>query len=144
MAASARAPGGSDGTTTWRNPVSLADERPRVWVGHITLPTPDLPATRSFMVELGMRPIAEGDDFAVLELRGGTHLVLLPTKEPASGSAYFDLMVDDLEGTHARLRALGLTVSEIEAGRIHRSFTVRAPSGHTLTFNSSHVSDRPV
>ena len=120
------------------------DERPHVWVGHVTLPTRDLPATRDFMVQLGMRPIAQGDDFAVLELRGGTHLVLLPSVEPTSGSAYFDLMVDDLDATHDNLRTLGLAPSEIQSGRIHRSFTIDAPSGHTITLNSSHVSDKPV
>ncbi len=96
------------------------------------------------MVQIGMRPIAQGDDFAVLELRGGTHLVLLPSEEPASGSAYFDLMVDDLDGTHEQLRSLGLGPSEIQTGRIHRSFEVVAPSGHTIIFNSSHVSEQPV
>jgi len=120
------------------------DGRPEVWVGHVTLPTPDLKATREFMVQLGMRPIAEGDGFAVLELRGGTHLVLLPSDGPASGSAYFDLMVDDLDATHARLRVLGFAPSDIRTDPIHRSFTVRAPSGHAITFNSSHVSREPV
>ena len=120
------------------------DERPRVWVGHVTLPTPDLPATREFMVQLGMRPIAQGEDFAVLELRGGTHLVLLPSTEAASGAAYFDLMVEDLDAVHAQLRAVGLAPSEIQPGGIHRSFTVSSPSGHSVTFNSSHVSDKPV
>ena len=120
------------------------DERPQAWVGHVTLPTPDLPTTRDFMVQLGMRPIADGDDFAVLELRGGTHLVLLPSVELASGSAYFDLMVDDLDATHDHLQTLGLAPSKIQSGTIHRSFTVSAPSGHTITFNSSHVSDKPV
>jgi catechol 2,3-dioxygenase-like lactoylglutathione lyase family enzyme len=131
--------GASDGGA-----VPSKDERPRVWVGHVTLPTPDLPTTREFMVQLGMRPIAQGDDFAVLELRGGTHLVLLPAAEPGSGSAYFDLMVDDLEATHERLERLGLAPSEIRVGPIHRSFTVQSPSGHAVTFNSSHVSDEPV
>jgi catechol 2,3-dioxygenase-like lactoylglutathione lyase family enzyme len=119
-------------------------ERPPVWIGHVTLPTPEIAATRDFMIRLGMRPIAQGDDFAVLELRGGTHLILLPSQEPASGETYFDLMVDDLEATHARFRALGLEPSRIESGRVHRSFTLRSPSGHTVTFNSSHVSDEPV
>jgi len=120
------------------------DERPRVWVGHVALRTPDIKATRDFMEVLGMRPIAQGDDFAVLELRGGTHLLVLPSTEPASGSAYFDLMVEDLDATYAQLQALGLFPSEIQPGGIHRSFTVSAPSGHTITFNSSHVSDKPV
>ncbi len=120
------------------------DERPGVWVGHVTLPTADVKTTCDFMVQLGMRPIFEGDDFAVLELRGGTHLVLTTSDEPASGDASFDLMVEDLDATHEHLRTLGYVPSEIESGRIHSSFTVSAPSGHTIKFNSSHVSDRPV
>ena len=120
------------------------DARPPLWVGHVTLPTPDLGATREFMLRIGMRDIAHGADFAVLELRGGTHLVLLPAGEAATGPAYFDLMVEDLDAFHARLRALGLAPSEIRAGGIHRSFTLQAPSGHVLTFNSSHVSSSPV
>jgi len=120
------------------------DERPGVWVGHVTLTTRELPATRDFMLALGMRMIGESDEVAVLELRGGTHLVLLRGEEPGSGPATFDLMVDDLEAAHVRFTSLGLAPSEIQPGRIHRSFSVRSPSGHTVTFNSSHVSDRPV
>jgi hypothetical protein len=53
-------------------------------------------------------------------------------------------MVEDLEATHRRLAELGLSPSPIVSGRIHRSFTVRDPSGQDVEFNSSHVSDRPV
>jgi catechol 2,3-dioxygenase-like lactoylglutathione lyase family enzyme len=124
--------------------MSASDPRPAVWVGHVTLPTHRLDETREFMLRLGMRPIAAGGGFAVLELRGGTHLLLLRADEPAVGPASFDLMVDDLEATHSRLRELGLEPSAIHPGEIHASFDVRSPSGHVLTFNSSHVSDQPV
>ncbi len=120
------------------------DERPGVWVGHVALPTPDIPKTRDFMVQLGMRSIADGDDFAILELRGGTHLILTPADEPASGPADFDLMVDDIDVAHEHFQALGFDPSEIRSGRIHRSFEINAPSGHVVKFNSSHVSDKPV
>jgi catechol 2,3-dioxygenase-like lactoylglutathione lyase family enzyme len=120
------------------------DRRPGVWVGHVTLTTPDLPATRDFMLALGMRMIGESDEVAVLELRGGTHLVLLRGDAPGSGSAYFDLMVDDLDAARERFVSLGLAPSPIESGRIHRSFSIPSPSGHVITFNSSHVSDQPV
>jgi len=96
------------------------------------------------MLALGMRSIEKGDDFAVLELRGGTHLVLIRQEEVAPGPASFDLMVEDLDATRVRLSAQGLAPSEISEGRIHRSFTVADPCGHVITFNSSHVSDRPV
>lgn len=120
------------------------DERPPVWVGHVTMRTSVLDESHAFMVALGMRPIGRNDEVAVLELRGGTHLVLLRTDEPLSGSAPFDLMVDDLDATHRRLAELGLSPSPIAPGRIHRSFTVRDPSGQDVSFQSSHVSGRPV
>ena len=124
--------------------VAGADPRPPVWVGHISMKTDRLAESHAFMLQLGLRPIAEGEGFAVLELRGGTHLVLLRSEGPLQGPAAFDLMVEDLEATHARLAEFGLAPSEIRSGRIHRSFTVRDPSGQDVTFNSSHVSDQPV
>ncbi len=124
--------------------MSETDPRPPVWVGHISLTTHCLPESHDFMVSLGMRPIFKGDGFAVLELRAGTHLILNESEEIEPGPAPFDLMVDDFDATHRRLTDLGLAPSEISEGRIHRSFTVRDPSGHTITFNSSHVSQQPV
>lgn len=125
-------------------PIPRAEGRPPVWVGHVMLRTPDIPTTRAFMLQLGLRDIAHGDAFAVLELRGGTHLLLLPAERAETTAAPFDLMVDDLEATHASLVAQGLGPSAIATSEIHRSFTVTAPSGHVLTFNSSHVSSLPV
>jgi hypothetical protein len=120
------------------------DERPSVWIGHVSLPTPDVKSMSDFMVQIGMRFIVAGDEFAVLELRGGTHLVLSSSDEPISDTTYFDLMVEDLDESHRRLRDLHYSPSEIEPGKIHSSFTVTAPSGHVIKFNSSHVSDMPV
>ena len=96
------------------------------------------------MIKLGMRPIADGEDFAVLELRGGTHLVLNRADTTPAGSAPFDLMVDDLDVTHKKLSVLGFSPSEIKSGRIHRSFEVKEPSGQEITFHSSHVGKQPV
>ena len=121
-----------------------SDPRPPVWVGHIRLTTHRLAESHRFMVDLGMRPIVKGDNFAVLELRAGTHLILLQRDAVEPGAAPFDLMVEDLDATHRRLADLGLCPSDVSEGRIHRSFTVTDPSGHVVTFNSSHVSDQPV
>src|SRR5262245_37826847 len=119
------------------------DRRPPVWVGHVLLKTPDVPATLDFMKKLGMRYIADGEDFAVLGLRGGTHLLLLASDEPQSGTADFDLMVEDLDATRAQLSELGLAPSAVEKGKIHDSFQITSPSGHRLVFHSSHVSAEP-
>ncbi len=124
--------------------MSNADGRPPVWIGHVTMKTPDIALSSKFMIALGMRPIADGDGFAVLELRGGTHLVLLPAEEELSGPAPFDLMVEDLDETHTDLAGRGLSPSDIRRGNIHDSFTIRDPSGLDITFNSTHVSDQPV
>ncbi len=126
--------------------MTFENQRPSVWVGHVTLKTNDIAKSRAFMMQLGLRPIKHGGDFAVLELRGGTHLVLSRSDEaiPSGVSAPFDLMVDDLEESHRRYGELGLCPSEIKKGRVHSSFTVVDPSGHEITINSSHVSGRPV
>jgi catechol 2,3-dioxygenase-like lactoylglutathione lyase family enzyme len=124
------------------------DDRPPVWIGHMTLATRDLSGTHEFMIQLGMRPIADGDAFAVLELRGGTHLVVLQSDSADVGPVPFDLMVDDIDATHRefseKFGSQGIQPSEIEPGTIHRSFTLTSPAGHVVKFNSTHVSDLPV
>jgi hypothetical protein len=40
--------------------------------------------------------------------------------------------------------SMGLMPSPVEEGNIHDWFTISAPSGHTIKFNSTHVSDHPV
>lgn len=123
-----------------------SDERPSVWVGHLVLQAPAVPVARDYWVAAGMRHITSGDGFAVLELRGGTHLVLVASDQPvaAGTQAPFDLMVEDLDAMHAHYRELALEPSEIERGDIHDSFTLTDPSGYVVTVNSTHVSDLPV
>lgn len=122
------------------------DDRPPVAVGHVRLASPQVEPTVDFLVKLGLRPLVTRPDFAVLELRGGTHLVVAHSDEPtpAGAQSYFDLMVDDIEATHKRYAELGLGPSAIQAGAIHSSFTVVEPGGHRITINSSHAGDRPV
>ncbi len=122
------------------------DPRPPVWIGHVIMAVPDVAKANEFWTAAGMRHIESGDAFAVLELRGGTHLVLLASEEPvaAGARAPFDLMVEDIDAARARYSELGLAPSELERGKIHDSFTLTDPSGTLVTVNSSHVSDRPV
>ena len=97
-----------------------------------------------FMQLIGMRMVASGDEFAVLEMRGGTHLVLTTDRESQLIKGNFDLMVDDLDDTHAHFTELKLAPGEIERGQIHDSFEIREPGGTSITFNSSHVGELPV
>ncbi|MCZ6870877.1 MAG: VOC family protein [Gammaproteobacteria bacterium] len=124
--------------------MSTVDDRPSVWVGHITLHTNCLNESETFMQKIGMRPIFRNDEVAVLELRGGTHVLLLKQDSPGEGNADFDLMVEDLNETHHDYAARGLEPSEVARGDIHDSFTIRDPGGMLITVNSTHVSDQPV
>ena len=133
-----------DGTLR-RETVSNQDRRPSVWVGHVVLETDRLNETEAFMRKIGMRHIVRRRDVAVLELRGGTHLVLIAKATVAAGAAPFDLMVDDLKVTWQRFVELGLSPTPIEAAASdHQCFQLREPAGHLITFYSSHVSHQPV
>lgn len=131
------------GSSRWmRKP--KADGRPPMWIGHVSLSVPDVAASSAFFEQIRLRKVLSTDSIAIFELRGGTHLILEPCDAGAQEQASFDLMVDDLDATHASLTALGLAPSDIEPGDIHRSFTITEPGGHTITVNSSHVTAHPV
>jgi hypothetical protein len=109
------------------------------------LETDRLGESEAFMRMIGMRPIAHRDDVAVLEIRGGTHVVLVAKEVVQPGAAPFDLMVDDLQATHQRFVNLGLSPTPIQSVLSdHQQFVVQEPAGHSITFFSSHVSGRPV
>jgi len=122
-----------------------ADQRPPVAVGHVRLPCPDVAAAARWLETAGLRPIVQMDELAVLELRGGTHVVVRKSEPPAPGTqAPFDLMVDDIDAAHRDYAAKGLAPSEIARGRIHDSFALAGPGGWRFTVNSSHASGQPV
>jgi len=106
--------------------------------------TPRLRESSEFMQLVGMRLVASGDEFAVLEMRGGTHLVLTTDAESKLIKGSFDLMVEDLDASHEHFSQLGLEPGEIERGQIHDCFELREPGGTMITFNSSHVGQLPV
>ena len=122
------------------------DQRPPVAVGHVRLPTTDVADAARWLESVGLRPVFADADLAVLELRGGTHVVVRKTEEaPKVGAAApFDLMVDDIEAARRDYAAKGLEPSDISRGRIHDSFHLRGPDGCDFTVNSSHAGGRPI
>ena len=122
------------------------DGRPRLAVGHVSLEVEDVGEAYAFFERHGMRDIFKGENFGVLELRGGTHLVLSraeATIEPGR-EAPFDLMVDDIDEARAEFTSAGVTATEIERGRIHDTFHIEGPSGYRFAVTSSHAGDRAV
>ena len=122
------------------------DERPRLAVGHVSLVVEDVAGAYAFFVRHGMRDIFQSEDFGVLELRGGTHLVLnrAGSAIEAGQPAPFDLMVDDIEGVREEFTSVGVTATEITCGRIHDSFHIDGPGGYRFKVTSSHAGDRVV
>ena len=122
------------------------DQKPPVAVGHVRLPATDVAAAARWLETVGLRPIFQDTDLAVLEFRGGTHVVVRrPEQPPVAGTtAPFDLMVDDIEAARRDYAGKGLGPSEISRGRIHDSFHLVGPDGHDFTVTSSHVGGRAV
>lgn len=123
-----------------------SDKRPAVSVAHVVMHTDRMEASAQFMRTIGMRPVFDGPQVSVYEMRGGTHLLLMQEDSVTAGEAPFDLMVDDLHATHRRFMSQGLAPSAIEPRPAidHEVFTVREPAGHVITFFSCHSSGKPV
>ncbi|MDA0260901.1 MAG: VOC family protein [Proteobacteria bacterium] len=122
------------------------DQRPPVAVGHVSIDVTDIGEATNAFVNLGMRHIHQTDTFAVLELRGGTHLVVRKIDDAVEDgrAAPFDLMVDDIDAARAAYQSKGFAASEISRGRIHDSFTVTGPDAYAIKITSSHAGSRPV
>ena len=122
----------------------MKDERPLAATGHIMLRAKGARAAAERLVSIGVRSIVIRDDFAVLELRGGTHIVVREAEAEGVADAPFDLMYDDLDAAHASFTEHGFSVSAIESGRVHRNFYATAPEQYRIQVLDSHAGDRVV
>ncbi|MEM7141033.1 MAG: VOC family protein [Actinomycetota bacterium] len=119
--------------------MSDTDPRPPVAFGHVGPHlVPDIDEGTTFYESLGLRTVARPDGMAIMEVRGGTHLILREGT-PNTDRAPFDLMVDDIDAAHASYAEAGHDVSDIGRGHIHDNFTLVDPAGATVTVNSSHA-----
>ncbi len=122
------------------------DKRPPVAVGHVCLLVKNVLTTSAFLQELGLRKIFEKDTFAVLELRGGTHLILEKSRnriKPGT-QAPVDFMVDDVKKARLKYAKMGMKPTRIKSGAIHSSFFIPGPDGWSFKITSSHTGGRPV
>jgi len=111
-------------------------ERPRFAIGHVGLSANDIEKLTEFYVEIGMRPVASLDDMAILELLGGTHIVI---SSGASGAQQLDLIVDDIDETHGVVTAADGAPGAIRRGSPHDTFVATDPEGNRLTIHSTHA-----
>ena len=115
--------------------------RPIIWIGHIALKVNSLEASEQFYPDLGLRQVFKNDAVCIVELRGGTHLILAKQEDPQPGDVEFDFMVENLDEVFALYTEKGLNVSEITRGDIHDSFYLTDPTGNRIIVNSTHVAD---
>lgn len=116
--------------------VESEDPRPRFGIGHMTLDAANPSALAEFYASVGMRPVVTMDHFAIIELRGGTHIILRPG---AGGQSTLDFIVEDIDDTHRVLADAGANPGPITRGNPHDRFVATDPEGNTLYVNSTHA-----
>jgi len=121
---------------TKNTPHHEVDERPRFAIGHISLGIKDLDRALDFYTTIGMRQVVNMGHAAILELRGGTHVII---HEGAAAPGSLDLIVDDIDETHETMRAAGANPSSIERGFPHDRFVAADTEGNTLVVASNHA-----
>ena len=129
-------------------------------VAHLVLKVADLKSSCQFYSKLGLPPFATDDKVAIIELRGGTHLLLLSVDEPAGEeiaesltgqfhkrfSEQFDLMIkgkglNELKKYRLELISRGIAAGEIPEETFfgHHLFCIEDPDGNGITIYSSHA-----
>ncbi len=128
------------------NKSSRPDRRPPVAIGHIEHRVGDVSEAVAWYESLGVRRIFSRRGFAVMEVRGGTHIIMAVAKKKiAAGTpAPFDFIVDDVDAMRKECVRKGMKPARMKRGSIHDSFELTDPSGYSLTILSSHASGRPV
>lgn len=111
-------------------------ERPRFAIGHVGLAAGDVEQLSAFYVEIGMRPVVSMGHMAIIELAGGTHIVISAGE---AGGQQLDLIVDDLDETHRVVAAAGGNPGEVRVGSPHSTFVASDPEGNRLTIHSTHA-----
>ena len=99
----------------------LKEDRPAVAIGHVQIDTHAVVETIDFFRSIGLRHIFRNENYGVLELRGGTHLLVSKRDTPvAKGTDVpFDIMVDNIKTAHRDFGKKGLAPSEMTTGEIH-------------------------
>jgi catechol-2,3-dioxygenase len=129
-------------------------------VAHLVFKVADLESSCQFYSNLGIPPFAIDEKIAIIELRGGTHLILLEVDQLAEEgiaesltgqfhqrfSERFDLMIKGKELNELKKYRLELISRGVAAGEIpaetffgHHLFCIKDPDGNGITIYTSHA-----
>jgi catechol 2,3-dioxygenase-like lactoylglutathione lyase family enzyme len=133
---------------------------PAAAFGHFVMKVSDINISYQFYTKLGLRRFGIYPDLAIIELRGGTHILLLNKNDElpfslssshlgqrgASFSERLDLMIDGksrsgLELYRTTLVEKGLSVDAIARDQFfgHDYFQLVDPDGNGITVYTSHT-----
>jgi catechol-2,3-dioxygenase len=128
-------------------------------VGHLVFKVADLKSSCEFYSNLGIPPFAIEERVSIIELRGGTHLLLLEVDQLAGEgvaesltgqfherfSEQFDLMIkgkglNELKKYRLELISRGIAAGEIPDEKFfgHHLFCIKDPDGNGITIYTSH------
>jgi catechol 2,3-dioxygenase-like lactoylglutathione lyase family enzyme len=143
----------------------MSNNLPAAAFGHFVLKVNDISISYQFYTQLGLRPFGIYPDLAIIELRGGTHILLfnksdelefsLSSSRLGQRGAFFnerlDLMIDgksrsDLELYRITLIEKGLSVDAIAQDQFfgHDYFQLTDPDGNGITVYTSHTGELSV
>jgi catechol 2,3-dioxygenase-like lactoylglutathione lyase family enzyme len=129
-------------------------------VAHLVFKVADLKSSCQFYSKLGIPPFFTDEEAAIIELRGGTHLILLSVDSMAGEdiaesltgqfhkrfSEQFDLMLegkglDELKKYRVELISRGIAAGEIpdETFFGHHLFCIKDPDDNGITIYTSHA-----
>ncbi|EMO5538437.1 VOC family protein [Klebsiella variicola] len=138
---------------------------PSAAIAHFVMKVKDIESSYAFYQGLGLRGIDKFPEMAIIELRGGTHLLLAAKDDPMAGALHasrvgqrtdfisekIDLMIAghtraDLEKYRAELMANGYSPADIAEAPLygHDYFSMLDPDGHGVSVYTSHCGDKPV
>jgi len=143
----------------------MSNNLPAAAFGHFVMKVNDIDISYQFYAKLGLRPFGIFPELAIIELRGGTHILLFRKNDElasslssshlgqrgASFNERLDLMIDgksrsDLELYRANLMEKGLSVDAIAQDQFfgHDYFQLVDPDGNGITVYTSHTEELSV
>jgi catechol 2,3-dioxygenase-like lactoylglutathione lyase family enzyme len=143
----------------------MSDNLPAAAFGHFVMKVSDINISYQFYTKLGLRPFGMYPYLAIIELRGGTHILLFNENDElsfslspshlgqrgASFSERLDLMIEgksraDLEQYRTTLMEKGLSVDAIAQDQFfgHDYFQLADPDGNGITVYTSHTGELSV
>ncbi|WP_181374408.1 VOC family protein [Pectobacterium polaris] len=143
----------------------MEESLPSAALAHFVMKVKDIEASYDFYRGLGLRGFDKFPGMAIIELRGGTHLLLTAKDDPLTDTLHvsrvgqrpdfisekIDLMIaghskSDLEDFRTGLIEKGYSPLEIAEGSLygHHYFSMQDPDGNGVSFYTSHCGNKPV